>query len=113
MLSFLLVPVYTAVMAPGLYGEVSIIFAWFAIFNVFLAYGMETAFFRFYSKEENKETVVSTSLLTIGATTILFLLGAFLFKNALANVLEISTEYIKYVILILTLDALVIIPFAW
>jgi len=113
MLSFLLVPVYTAVMAPGLYGEVSIIFAWFAIFNVFLAYGMETAFFRFYNKEENKETVVSTSLISIGATTILFLLGAFLFKNGLANLLEIAGEYIKYVILILTLDALVIIPFAW
>lgn len=113
MLSFLLVPVYTAVMAPGLYGEVSIIFAWFAIFNVFLAYGMETAFFRFYNKEENKETVVSTSLISIGVTTILFLLGAFLFKNGLANLLEIASEYIKYVILILTLDALVIIPFAW
>ena len=65
MLSFLLVPVYTAVMAPGLYGEVSIIFAWFAIFNVFLAYGMETAFFRFYNKEENKHTVVSLSLIHI------------------------------------------------
>lgn len=113
MLSFLLVPVYTAVMAPGLYGEVSIIFAWFAIFNVFLAYGMETAFFRFYNKEENKETVVSTSLISIGATTILFLLGAFLFKNNLSNLLEIPVEYIKYVIVILTLDALVIIPFAW
>jgi len=43
MISFLLVPIYTDVMAPGKYGEVTLIFSWFAIFNVFLAYGMETA----------------------------------------------------------------------
>ncbi len=113
MLSFILVPVYTTVMAPGLYGEVSVIFAWFAIFNVFLAYGMETAFFRFYNKVDDKGAVVSTSLISISATTGLFLLTALLFENSLANLLEISPEYIKYVILILTLDALVIIPFAW
>ena len=113
MLSFILVPVYTDVMAPGLYGEVSVIFAWFAIFNVFLAYGMETAFFRFYNKEENKDNVVSTSLLSIAGTTMLFLLVAFAFKSPLANLLEIAPRYMGYVILILVLDALVIIPFAW
>ena len=113
MLTFILVPVYTSVMAPGLYGEVSIIFAWFAIFNVFLAYGMETAFFRFYNKTADKGTVVSTSLMSIAASTGAFLLLAFLFKNPLANLLEIDSKYIKYIVWILTLDALVIIPFAW
>lgn len=113
MLTFILVPLYTSVMAPGLYGEVSIIFAWFAIFNVFLAYGMETAFFRFYNKSEDRETVVSTSLISLGATTLAFLFLAALFQNSLAGLLEIDTKYIKYVILILGLDALVIIPFAW
>ncbi|MGB5418771.1 oligosaccharide flippase family protein, partial [Algibacter sp.] len=52
MLSFILVPIYTKVMPTGAYGEVSVIFAWFAIFNVFLAYGMETAFFRFYNGKD-------------------------------------------------------------
>jgi len=113
MLSFVLVPIYTAVMAPGLYGEVSIIFSWFAIFNVLLAYGMETAFFRFYTKLEDKNKVVSTSLISIVVTTFLFLVIGWLFQSALANVLEIDIKYIKFVICILALDALVMIPFAW
>jgi len=113
MLTFILVPIYTSVMATELYGEVSIIFAWFAIFNVFLAYGMETAFFRFYSKHDDKEAVVATSLISLAATTIGFLLIAALFQNTMAKVLDIDAKYIKYVILILGLDALVMIPFAW
>jgi len=113
MLTFILVPIYTSVMATELYGEVSIIFAWFAIFNVFLAYGMETAFFRFYSKSGDKESVVSTALISLTATTVAFLLIAAMFQNSLASLLEIDSKYIKYVILILGLDALVMIPFAW
>ncbi len=113
MLSFILVPLYTKVMPPGSYGEVTLIFAWFAIFNVLLAYGMETAFFRFYSGDTNKEQVVSTSLISITATTILFTLIALIFQDSLAVLLNIEIRYIQYVILILALDALVIVPFAW
>lgn len=100
-------------MAPGLYGQVVIIFSWFAILNVLLAYGMETAFFRFYSKSDDKEKVVSTSLISIVVTTFLFLVFGWLFQSSLANVLEIDVKYIKFVICIVTLDALVMIPFAW
>lgn len=112
MLSFILVPLYTRVMPPGSYGEVTLIFTWFAIFNVFLAYGMETAFFRFVNRESDKERVISTSLISILATTGLFVLFTSIFRESLAETLNIEYRYIKYVILILSLDALVIIPFA-
>lgn len=113
MLSFLLVRVYTDVMDPDLYGQVSVIFAWFAIFNVFLAYGMETAFFRFYHKSENKEKVISTSLISIAVSTLAFFIVALILKNPLASFAGIREEFISYAIFILVLDALVIIPFAW
>ncbi|WP_373518196.1 lipopolysaccharide biosynthesis protein [Pricia sp.] len=113
MLSFILVPLYTSVMATGLYGEVNIIFAWFAIFNVFLAYGMETAFFRFFNKADNENVVISTSLISILGTTAAFAVLALLFQNSLANLMGIEAEYMWYVVVILSLDALVIIPFAW
>lgn len=113
MLSFILVPVYTSVMAPGLYGEVTVIFAWFAISNVLLAYGMETAFFRFYSKSLEKSKVVSTSLISILGSTFLFMTIALVFQNTLADILDIDGKYIRYVICILVLDSLVMIPFAW
>ena len=112
MLSFILVPLYTKVMPPGSYGEVTLIFAWFAIFNVILAYGMETAFFRFYNSTENRKTVTGTALFSIVVSTAVFVLFALLFRERLAAVLNIEFRYIEYVILILALDALVIVPFA-
>ncbi len=113
MLSFILVPIYTAVMPPGSYGEVTLIFSWFAIFNVILAYGMETAFFRFFNGEDDKNRVVTTSLISLGVSTLLFTILALLLQNQMAEFLNIEQRYIKYVILILALDALAIIPFAW
>ncbi len=113
MLSFLLLPLYTGVLETAGYGEISIIFSWFAIFNVLLAYGMETAFFRFYNKEEDRSKVVTTSLITIGSTTLLFVVLALFLKDFIASVTQIDVKYIHYAIYILALDALVIIPFAW
>ncbi|WP_298474951.1 oligosaccharide flippase family protein [uncultured Maribacter sp.] len=113
MLSFILVPLYTSVMVPGLFGKLSVIFAWFAIFNVVLAYGMETAFFRFYSKSKEKNKVVSTSLVSILVTTGAFICIGFVFFESLSELLEVDKKYLGYVLLILALDALVVVPFAW
>ncbi len=113
MLSFLLLPLYTDILATAGFGEVNIIFAWIAILNVFLAYGMETAFFRFYNGKDPKKKVVSTALLSILGTTILFLIIALLFQKTIASFTNIDLRYIKYTIFILVLDAFVIVPFAW
>jgi O-antigen/teichoic acid export membrane protein len=114
MLSFLLTPLYVTVLPTFEYGRVSIIFAWFAIFNVLLAYGMETAFFRFYhDAAQNRKTVVTTSLMSIGGTSLLFMLLAFIFKGAISSFSDIDPKFITYAIFILVLDALVIIPFSW
>lgn len=112
MLSFILVPLYTEVMPTGSYGEVTLIFAWFAIFNVVLAYGMETAFFRFYNSDEKPARVTSTALISLGGTTATFTILALLIREQMAIWLNIEPQYITYVILILALDALAIIPFA-
>ncbi|AOZ99085.1 lipopolysaccharide biosynthesis protein [Flavobacterium commune] len=112
MFSFLLVPLYTDLLPKAEYGKVTIIFAWMIFFNVILAYGMETAFFRFYNKEEDKKIVVETSMVSIFWTTIVFLFVALLFRTTLADWSGIDSQYITYTIWILTLDALVIIPFS-
>ncbi|MDF0706830.1 lipopolysaccharide biosynthesis protein [Flagellimonas okinawensis] len=112
-LSFLLVPLYTSVMNPETYGEISVIFSWFAIFNVVLAYGMETAFFRFFNKHANKEHVISTSLLSLLLSSLLFFVAALMFKETFASLIDVKESLIIYIILILVLDALAIVPFAW
>lgn len=112
-LSFILVPLYTSVMDPETYGEISVIFSWFAIFNVVLAYGMETAFFRFFNKYPDKGNVISTSLISLLMSSLIFFGAAFLFKGTFAAFIDVQESLIIYIILILVLDALAIVPFAW
>lgn len=112
MFSFLLVPLYTNLLPKAEYGKVSIIFAYMIFFNVILAYGMETAFFRFYNKKENKDAVIETTTVSIFWTTIAFLFIALLYRSSLADWSGIDAQYIGYTIWILALDALVIIPFS-
>ena len=112
MFSFLLVPLYTHLLPKEEYGKVSIIFAWMIFFNVILAYGMETAFFRFYNSEKNKESVAETTIISIFWSTIIFIFLALLFRNYLAHWSGVDTQYITYSIWILALDALVIVPFS-
>lgn len=112
MFSFFLVPLYTELLPKAEYGQVNIIFAYLIFFNVILAYGMETSFFRFYNTEDDKKTVVETSTVSIFWTTLLFLAVVLLFRTSVSEFLDIDVQYITYVIWILALDALVIIPFS-
>jgi len=113
MLSFILVPLYTDILPKKEYGEVSIIFSWIILFNVILSYGMETAFFRFFNKEKDKKSVISTATVSLIISSLLFLVLAFSLKDQLASWSGIKAEYISYTIIVLALDALVIVPFAW
>ena len=113
MFSFILTPLYTdaSVMNIAEYSKVQVIFSWLVLFNVILAYGMETAFFRFFHSD-NKKAVVSTSTISLFWSSLLFLSAALLGRNYLEKVSGIDVEYITYTIWILVLDALVIIPFS-
>ena len=116
MLSFLLVRLHTdksVLQNVSDYGDVSLIFAYFVLFNVVLAYGMETAFFRFFNKEPNKESVLSTSSISLLLTSLVFLVLGLVFQHQIAALTHIHVNYIVLVIWTLFLDALVIIPFAY
>lgn len=112
MLSFLLVRLYVEYLPTNEYGEVSVIFSYIVFFNVVLSYGMETAFFRFYNKESNKENVISTATISLIWSSFAFLIIALLMRNSLSQWSGFKVEYIIYSIWILVLDALVVIPFA-
>lgn len=116
MLSFLLVPLYTSegvLSSVAEYGEINIIFSYFVIFNVILAYGMETAFFRFFNKENDKNQVIGTSTIALLISSFTFFGFALFFQSQIAAFVDINVAYINLVIWILLFDALVIIPFAW
>jgi len=116
MLSFLLVRLHTdksVLQDVADYGDVSLIFAYFVLFNVLLAYGMETAFFRFYNSDQKKEAVLSTSAISLFLTSSLVLVVGYLLKQEISNLIHIDPDYIVLVLWILFFDALVVIPFAY
>ncbi len=114
MMSFLLVPIHTEYLPDeSIYGEISVIFAYFVLFNVVLSYGMETAFFRFFNKQEAKNQVMSTSAWSLVLSTLIFLGLGIGFQNQISGFVQIPSEYINLIIWILALDAFVIIPFAY
>ncbi len=113
-LGYLLVPLYTRVFDPGLYGTVSVFYSYSAFLLVMLSYGMETAFFRFSQQNENRDKVYSTGMLSLLLTTSVFLVAVLLFAEQIAGFIDYSDQK-KYVIWfgwILVLDTLSAIPFA-
>ena len=116
MLSFLLVPLYTTAGVLGSvadYGTVSLIFSWFVLFNVLLSYGMETAFFRFFYKENDSKKVEGTAAIALIFTSLVFVILSFFGQKQLATLLYIQESHFSLVAKILALDALAVIPFAW
>jgi len=72
-LNYLLTPLLTYIFSkPVDYGVNSEFYSYIAFFNVIFTYGMETAFFNFSNKREDKQTVFHTALTSIFISTIGF-----------------------------------------
>lgn len=112
--NYLLVPMYTRIFTTDQYGVVTEMYAYVAFLIVILTYGMETAFFRFSSKTENKIEIYSSTLLSILVTSAIFITLTSLFSVPIANWLRYPnhTEYVIWFAIIVGLDALSAIPMA-
>ena len=117
-LNYLLVPLYTAKMsaASGGYGVITNVYAYTALLLVILTYGMETTFFRFANKEdENPKTVYSTTLISVGTTSLLFVLLVLAFLPGISGWMGYSAhpEYVGVMAAVVALDAFQAIPFCY
>ena len=105
---------YVKVLLPGEYGIYSTVMAFLITGNVLLSYGMETAFFRFVTKDTSQQKIVqSTTLTSLTVSTLVFLGITLLFTDYIASVSDFNPEYVTYGLIILALDALVVLPFVW
>jgi O-antigen/teichoic acid export membrane protein len=86
---------------------------WATFFNVVLTYGMETAFFRFFSHSKEKSKVFSTAFISLTVTTVLFFLVVFTFRERITALVDLQPVYFNYLLGILALDTLVVVPFAY
>lgn len=116
-LNYMLTPLYTSalVFTTEQYGVITEMYSYVAFLVVILMYGMETAFFRYFSEEgRDNSTVYSTALWSLLITSFSFIALASLFAQPLADLIHYPnhSEYVSWFAIIVGLDALITIPLA-
>ncbi|MEI7491526.1 MAG: oligosaccharide flippase family protein [Bacteroidota bacterium] len=113
-LQYLLVILLTRIFSKAEYGTISVFYSYASFLMVVLTYGMETAFFRFSEKEEDKDSVFSTGMISLLLTSGSFIFLASVFSGTIAGWIDypLQAKYVIWFAWILGLDALVAIPFA-
>lgn len=113
-LNLLLTPVYTYTFATGEYGILGNLLAYVAFFQVFLTYGMETAYFRFASRSDRPNEVFGTSLVSLAVTSTIFVLVISLFSRTISGWIGYPDQhlYLVWMGITVALDAVTAIPFA-
>lgn len=95
-------------------GQVANMYAYVAFLFVILTYGMETGYFRFASRENNKATVFSSVFYLISITSALFLIAVIGLRNPIATALQLE-GYAVYIVMMgitVAFDVVSTIPFA-
>jgi len=117
---FILTPIYTRAYGSATYGILTKLFAYASLINAVLAFGMESTYFRYLNKhEDKKKEVYNNSFLCIAFISVLFLITGLIFTHPIATYLANDPaqladykRYVQYFIWILFTDAICVIPFA-
>ncbi len=114
-LNWLLTFVYVRVLLPEEFGQMTNLYAWTAILMILLTYGMETAFFRFANKHEQPADVYTTTLWSLGISSLLFVLLGWMFLDPLAASLHVAEhkDLLSCLIIIVASDAFMAIPLGY
>lgn len=114
-LNWCLVPLYVYLFPTEDYGIVSYLYSFTAVALVILNYGMETGFFRFANKEQDPERVYTTSLLSVGTTSLLFIALLSLFIRPVAGMMLLPHHslYVWLLGVTVAIDAFSNPPFAY
>ncbi|WP_443944962.1 polysaccharide biosynthesis C-terminal domain-containing protein [Pedobacter sp. AW1-32] len=118
--NFILTPIYTGVYKKGVYGIFTNMYANASLINAVLAFGMESTYFRYLNKfEDRKQQVYNNSFLCIAFISTLFLLTGLTFSSSIAAYLATKPaeimdykKYVSFFLWILFVDAICVIPFA-
>ncbi len=113
-LFYLLTPYFTNKLSVVGYGDMSILYAAIPFLNVIFTYGIETAFFRFATKDEYKNDIYSTATISIVCSTFFLTSILIFFRSSIAHLLRLDNhpEFITFSAFIIGLDALSTLPFA-
>ncbi|MBN2348283.1 MAG: oligosaccharide flippase family protein [Bacteroidales bacterium] len=105
---------YTRKFSVEEYGIITELYAYVVFLLIILTYGLETGFFRYATKNKERDKVFSTLTITLFSTSVLFLVFIFLFDRNIAGLIsyENNVEYIRWLAIIVAIDAFSSLPFA-
>ena len=110
LLNYLLVPLHTAKgnFGPGEYGVISDFYAYVAFFVVLLGFGMETTFFRFVNKAEDKTKTFNQAFSIVLVVNALFLITVLSFAQSIADwmLYPDHKNYVIWFAFVLVFDAI-------
>lgn len=114
-INFFLILPHTSVFDPAEYGVITDVYAWVAFLNVLFTFGMETAYFRYATKEgADLRATFNTSQTAVTIITLILSLFFISSAGAIASGMEIPDhrDYVVWLTCIVAIDSLVAIPFA-
>lgn len=120
LLNFILTPLLVRKFSAAVYGVFTNLYAWAAMINALLAFGMETTYFRYLQTVEDKDRdkIFNNTFLVTLLTVACFLLAVFSFSTPISNWLAEGRDvadyvgFVKLFAIILSADALAVVPFA-
>lgn len=114
-LNFALTPLHTKLMVEADYGIINDLYSMVAFLMVVLTFGMETAFFRFYrdSALAQRDVFSHTTGFSLLMSSLVIALGLFFLEPLSAALrFEDSPHLLKWMLLIVAMDAVAAVPFA-
>lgn len=118
LLNYILTPIVTYLLNSPQgrvdYGDVSMLYAAIAFANIIFTYGLETGYFRFSSKAEDRSSLFHTLFNSLLGSTLLLSLLVYLFREPISVFVEQggNSDYIVLCTFIIAFDTLAAIPFA-
>jgi O-antigen/teichoic acid export membrane protein len=92
----------------------TLFYSFISFANIAFTYGMETAFFNFVSKSDEKDKVYSTALISLFSSTLLISILLCLFSQNLAELAgyPLNGNYVIWCVLIVATDTMMALPLA-
>lgn len=113
-LNYLLTPLYTYQFVAKDYGVVTEMYAYVAFLVILLTFGMETAYFRFVSRSDSKDSVYNAALMPVIVSASIFMGICISLSGSLSAAISYpnNPEFVTWFAIIVGLDAISSLPLA-
>ncbi len=115
-LNFLLTPYLTYILAPEIFGNVTLWYGLIPFVNVLLVMGLSTSYFRWAGKTQDakeKKSIFASFFSVVSGAALAFFVLALIFRIPLTEMLEYGeSRYIVMVALLILIDNVAAIPLA-